>query len=303
MRLEWLEDILAILRAGSLNRAADMRHLTQPAFSRRIKSIEEYVGVELLDRSHKPAQLHDVVLERQDKLEQLSSGLRELLYELRHQDRQVKNRVVVASQHSLVTSLASVFIKRLANELDVHIRLRSANRSECFVLLMTKQVDIALTYQSPAENLSIDQEYLEQIDCGEESFIPVFSAHAIEELNAQYQSGELPVISYPPDVFLGEVMQRAILPGLRTQLILKEKAESAYTLAVLQLALAGVGVAWVPRSLAAKEIGDGNLIELGSALGFTTLRIGAVRLSGAKSVAEEKMWSVIRDFASRQADQ
>lgn len=302
MRLEWLEDILAILRAGSLNRAADLRHLTQSAFSRRIKSIEEYVGVELLDRSHKPAQLRGAVLEQQDKLEQLSSGLRELLYELRHQDHQVKNRVVVASQHSIVTSLAPMLIKQVANEMDMHIRLRSANRDECLVLLVTKQADIALTYRSPAENLPIDEEYLEQIDCGEELLIPVFNAHAIAELDAQYQSGELPIISYPADVFLGEVMQRTILPRLRTQLVLRGKAESAFTVAVLQLALAGVGVGWVPQSLASKEIRYGNLIELSNLLGSTKLRVGAVRLSGEKSVAEEKMWSVIHDFAARQAD-
>ncbi|HEX7750318.1 MAG TPA: LysR family transcriptional regulator [Bordetella sp.] len=299
MRLDWIEDIIAVLHAGSLNRAAESRHLTQPAFSRRIQSIEEYVGVELLDRTRKPAQLSDAVLSQQQKLEQLASGLRDLLYELRHYDRQVKNRVVIASQHAITTSVAPTLVKQIAADPDSHIRLRSANRSECLTLLMTKQADVILIYRSPDEALPIDGAYLDKIDFGEELFVPVFASHALEELNAQYNSGELPIITYPPNVFLGEVIQREILPKLRTRLFLKERTESALTLAVLQLALAGVGVAWIPQSLAAKEISYGNLTELGHLFGSAKLRIDAVRLSGEKSEAEQNVWAVIGAAANR----
>ena len=303
MRLEWIEDIIAVLRAGSLSRAADSRFLTQPAFSRRIKTIEEYVGVELVDRARKPAQLRGAVLEQQEKLEQLAAGLRELLHALRQQDRQVKNRVVIASQHAITTSVAPRLVKQLASDLDARIRLRSANRGECFALLVTKQADLTLTYRSPDEELPIEGEFLEQIDFGDELFVPVFATRALAQLNAQYRNGELPIIIYPSDVFLGEVMQREILPELRTRIFLKEKAESALTLAALQLALAGVGVAWIPRSLAAKEIGYGNLTELGHLFGRAKLRVGAARLSGTKSAAEHDVWSVIQHLAGGRMDE
>lgn len=299
MRLEWIEDIIAVLRAGSLNRAAELRYLTQPAFSRRIKSIEDYVGVELIDRTHKPARLRGAVLEQQETLEQLAAGLRELLHALRQQDRKVKNRVVIASQHAITTSVAPGLVKQLASDLDAQIRLRSANRGECFTLLVTKQADLTLTYRSPDEDLPIGGEFLEQLDFGEETFVPVFAADALDDLNAEYRNGELPIIIYPQDVFLGEVMQREIMPKLRNQLFPKEKAESALTLAALQLALAGVGVAWVPRSLAAKEIGYGNLTELGHLFGEAKLQIGAARLTGRKSAAEQDVWHVIEMLAGR----
>ena len=54
MRLEWLDDILAIASTGSFSGAAERRHLTQSAFSRRIQQIEQHIGVELFDRSQKP---------------------------------------------------------------------------------------------------------------------------------------------------------------------------------------------------------------------------------------------------------
>ena len=44
MRLEWLEDLLAVAETGSFQEAADRRRLTQSAFSRRIQHIEELPG-------------------------------------------------------------------------------------------------------------------------------------------------------------------------------------------------------------------------------------------------------------------
>jgi broad specificity phosphatase PhoE len=40
MTLSWFEDFLALSAAGNFSRAAAARHMTQPAFSRRIRSLE-----------------------------------------------------------------------------------------------------------------------------------------------------------------------------------------------------------------------------------------------------------------------
>ena len=57
MELKWLEDFLSLARTGSFSRSAEERHVTQPAFSRRIKSLEIWVGVPLVDRSSYPTHL------------------------------------------------------------------------------------------------------------------------------------------------------------------------------------------------------------------------------------------------------
>jgi DNA-binding transcriptional LysR family regulator len=57
MNLSWLEDFLALAATGNFSRAAEERHMTQPAFSRRIRALEEWLGAELFDRSMQPARL------------------------------------------------------------------------------------------------------------------------------------------------------------------------------------------------------------------------------------------------------
>jgi DNA-binding transcriptional LysR family regulator len=51
MDLIWLEDFLAIAEGGGFSRAAERRHVTQPALSRRIRSLEEWLGTPLFERS------------------------------------------------------------------------------------------------------------------------------------------------------------------------------------------------------------------------------------------------------------
>jgi DNA-binding transcriptional LysR family regulator len=50
MQLKWLEDLLALAEAGSLVRAAQRRHVTHPAFGRRIRALEEWAGGALIVR-------------------------------------------------------------------------------------------------------------------------------------------------------------------------------------------------------------------------------------------------------------
>ena len=57
MELNWLEDFLTLSATGNFSRAAETRHVSQPAFSRRIRNLEYWVGAPLVDRSVYPITL------------------------------------------------------------------------------------------------------------------------------------------------------------------------------------------------------------------------------------------------------
>lgn len=295
MRLEWLEDLLAVLETGSLNRAAEQRLLTQPAFSRRIRTIERYVGVDLVDRSRKPVQLRKAVRDQQQKMQELAASLRDLVYELKRQDRETQNRVVITSQHAIAATIAPELVKRLAPDPDISIRLRSANRDECYAMLMTKQADIALLYRSVADPLPADEDFLEQVEVRSERLIPVIARSELKTVRRQLNSGPLAVVAYPADVSLGQVLSQEVFPAIKGGDFIRRRAETALTLAALQLALSGVGVAWIPESLGASDIAAGELADLSGELPSSMLTVVAVRLSGAKSAAEEAVWRLAAD--------
>src|SRR3546814_4365630 len=57
MKQLWIEDFLTLVEAGTFSRAATLRHVTQPAFSRRIQMLEAWLGVELVDHRTQPMRL------------------------------------------------------------------------------------------------------------------------------------------------------------------------------------------------------------------------------------------------------
>ena len=56
MELKWLDDYIALIETGCFSAAAARRHVSQPAFSRRIQMLEDWLGVTLIDRTRKPLQ-------------------------------------------------------------------------------------------------------------------------------------------------------------------------------------------------------------------------------------------------------
>ena len=54
---KWLEDFVSLAETRSFSRSAQLHHVTQPAFSRRIQALEAWAGTDLVDRSSYPTRL------------------------------------------------------------------------------------------------------------------------------------------------------------------------------------------------------------------------------------------------------
>lgn len=291
MRLEWLEDLLAIAETGSFQEAADRRRLTQSAFSRRMQHIEDQIGVELFDRTRKPVQLRPATAELHGQMVKLANELRQLVIDLRRGERMAANRITIASQHALTTALTPGILKKIhAHHADTHVRLRSANLDECFALLLSRQADIAIVYRLPGEPHPISASFVETAMIGTDRLIPVVAGSHAVAVAARLGLGELHYIAYPSDVFFGQVLERFVFPFVRSEMRPIAKAETALTLAALEMATVGLAVAWVPGSLARARIADGTLADLSEFLPSYGLEVTAVRLFGDVGAVAKSVW-------------
>jgi LysR family transcriptional regulator, hypochlorite-specific transcription factor HypT len=292
VRLEWLEDLLAVAETGSFQEAADRRRLTQSAFSRRIQQIEDHVGVELFDRTRKPVQLRATTAEQRDQIARIAADLRQLVIDLQRGERMASNRLTIASQHALTTALAPSILKRIHGQGEnIHFRLRSANLDECFALLLSRQADICLVYRLPGEDHPIGASFVETAVIGTDRLIPVIATSAAPALNDRLAEGELPYIAYPGNVFFGKVLESQILPRVRNITRPVAKAETALTLAAIEMAAVGVALAWVPGSLAQERLKSGSLVDLSASFPSKNLEITTVRLFGSASSVARTVWS------------
>jgi LysR family transcriptional regulator, hypochlorite-specific transcription factor HypT len=295
MRLEWLEDILAVAETGSFSEAAERRHLTQSAFSRRIRQIEDQIGVELFDRSRKPVQLNPTTAARRDDIARLAAELRRLSANLRLGARSAAQRLVITSQHALGAAFTPAILARLqVAHPGLHTRLRSANLDECFSQLLAREADLAIVYRLPGEDHPVRRDFVETIHMGADRLVPVIAVRHADRAREGVLAGRMAYVAYPHEVFLGRVVERAILPRLTINPAPIPRAETALTLAALEMAAQGLGVAWVPQSLAGGRIDAGILADLSDFLPTCELEVTAVRLSGPGGGIAAQVWETLQ---------
>src|SRR3954453_23056231 len=101
MELRWLEDFLTLAEQRTFARAAAVRRITQPAFSRRIRALEEWLGTELFLRSAQGAVLTPAGKFLRAPAEELTRNL----YQLRQATLEVADReastLSIAATHAL----------------------------------------------------------------------------------------------------------------------------------------------------------------------------------------------------------
>ncbi|AXI41840.1 LysR substrate-binding domain-containing protein [Sulfitobacter sp. SK011] len=289
MRLEWIEDILAVLDSGSLARAAEKRLLTQSAFTRRVRLIEESIGAELFDRRRKPVTLMPGVEALAPELRDLSMRLRKVRYRLKTATSQTGGALNFACQHAITTTVSPLIVRALTADRHASVRVRSSNQEECLMHLLSGEVDFVVMYTVPdAQTPSLERAF-ETLTLGSDILIPVCAP----SLKDSVRGSQIPGISYPSNVFLGQVFDRNIAPHLNDDLQIVTKAETALTLAAYEFALGGIGVAWLPRSMVVEALAQGSLVSLEADLPAQPLDIKAFRLSEGGGPQSETAWQDI----------
>ena len=300
MDMKWLDDLVALAEAGTLTEAAEMRNVTQPAFTRRIQQIELWLGAPVLDRTRRPARVAPGIMRKIEDMRLLASELRQLRRDVRDWDS-AQHRVTIAAQHSISSGVLPQFIARLQHSRpNLSIRLRSANREDCYALLMTRQVSMLIVYELAGSVDRHEESLMERLLLGPEELVPVMSSRYASPF-APVEGGLpiLRIIGYPPDVFFGTVLDREILPDLATRCQVQVTCETALVPAALALALEGAGVAWLPRASCEAHLKSGQLSELDSSFARTSLNIVAARMTTPRTQHTEMVWNQLAVFMAR----
>lgn len=288
MNHDWLDDILAVLDAGSFVGAAEQRNITQSAFTRRIRAIEEGLGAPLFDRRRKPVVLLPALRGQEPALRRLAQDMRGLRGDLRATAKGAGRIVTLACQHAITATISPGLVKHLTELGWSSVRVRSGNRDECLLQLISGVADMVVTYDHPEDARDLERSGLIERRIGRETLVPVCLPALAETLE-----DELPVIGYPSDVFLGELVERRLWAGLPQGRTVNRRAETALTLAAYHYALNGIGIAWLPLSLVAADLEAGRLLKPDMAGPDYALDIRLIRLSDEARSGTLQAWDAL----------
>ncbi|MEE9333960.1 MAG: LysR family transcriptional regulator [Granulosicoccaceae bacterium] len=293
MQQDWLEDLLAVLDAGSLTAAAEQRFLTQSAFTRRMRAMESAMGTQLLDRTRKPAQLLPHIIEQEAEMRSLITRLNSLRSALSNPQASLGDRVSLACQHTIATTISPRLIRQLTREGDINVSVKATTRDDCLMQLLTSDVDLAIVFDTAAEASSRGQAGLLEEVLGEDKMVPVVAAEFKAPLLESLDEGLLRIVSYPKSIYFGSMLESHFLSSLAYDCQIVRTAETGLALAALHYILEGIGIGWLPMSIAGDDIDKGKLIDLSDRLPSQELLITIVRLRASISPLAEVVWQKI----------
>jgi DNA-binding transcriptional LysR family regulator len=257
METKWLEDFISLVETNNFSRSAQLRHVTQPAFSRRIQSLENWLGTDLIDRTTFPTRLTPAgVVFYEQALEMLGqiNNVRELL---RHQRAATRTTIDLAVPHTLSLTFVPKWLTGLEAEFGaINSRLMALNVHDAVLQLVDGGCDLLLCYHHPRQPVQLDPGRYDMLVMGREAL----RAYARCDKTRQPEltlpgrkSAPLPFLSYTTNAYLGRMVD-LILADAKPPLYLDKRYETDMAEGLKMMALEGRGIAFLPESAVTREV-------------------------------------------------
>ncbi len=296
MDMNWLEDFLALFETGNFNRAAEMRNLTQPAFSRRIKALEDWAGVSLFDRSTHRVTLTTAGQRFQRSAEEILRRVMAAREEVRQIAGAEATTLRFAATHSLSLTFFPSWLHSKEDQASaIGIQLISDTMSACEQAMRQGQAQFLLCHTHPAVPSRLDAAYFTSVKVGTDILVPLSAPDSdgkpLYSLPGTPQA-PLPLLSYSPESALGwAIKDTPIGHGVPYWI---ETVVTAHLASVLRAMVRdGRGIAWLPLCLAQSDIDNGTLVRAGEPEWDADMEIHLFRPRARQNPAAEDFWSTV----------
>ncbi|MGM4910666.1 LysR family transcriptional regulator [Rhizobium sp. 768_B6_N1_8] len=297
METAWLADLQALAETLNFSRAAEKRHITQPAFGRRIKSLEDWCGSELVDRSTHRLKLTPAGEAMLEAANDIAARLERVFSDL-EQMRAATSTVTFAATHALSFIFFPGWIQALGHEAStMPIRLLSDNMNECERIMTEGRAQFLLCHDHQNSRIRLDRNAYRHVALATDRLIPVSGrdrdGRPLQSIS-EATDRTIPHLAFEETSGMGRILSSA-LSAHTGQLHLSTVFTSHLAMALKALAIEGKGVAWIPESLAADEMGpDGRLTSAGSADWAVDVKIVLIRPRARMTDIAESFWTLVQ---------
>ncbi|MES2942756.1 MAG: LysR family transcriptional regulator, partial [Pseudomonadota bacterium] len=267
---KWLEDLLMLARERNFSKAAALRHVTQPQFSRRIRALELWAGAELVNRAGVPL----VLTPAGETL--LASGRVAVnaLAEARERIRRLQGGgswTTLFTGRTLSRTVVPWWLAKVRLQLgDVQLRLMTGSIHEGVIALEQGGADFLLSFAHPRLLLALDEQQFEGITLAHDELVAVSQPLAGSKNSNGKPRHALPgtaakpvkCLNFAPQLALAQILQDGLARS-KQALHLKVMTESDFAESLHEQALQGAGLAWLPRALVAEDLKAGRLVLAG----------------------------------------
>lgn len=294
MDVVWFKDLRQLANEGNFSRAAQLASISQPAFSRRIKALEDWVGAELVDRTTQPVRLtaagQQMLEAGEQALDRIEVERAQIREALSLADQSV---ITFGAQHSIAWRFFPAWLQQLeVNFGPIVSRLRADDLPNCLADLQKKEVDFVVSYASDAsDHINLLPRH-QSLLIGKDVLIPVCKAckdgTPLFDIDDQ-DVGPIPFLQFGDKAPIGRYI-KPLLNSRRLRGRVNVVYENSMVGALRIRARDGSGVAWLPRSLVMPDLEAGHLALAGRYNWSIKLDIRIYRLRENNTHAPQKLW-------------
>lgn len=298
MDIMWLEDFIKLADEGNFSRAAEARNLTQPAFSRRIRALEDWVGATLVDRDTHRIALTEAGQAFRVLAEEIMRRLTLGRDHVREIGGTLSNEIRFASTHALSTTFFPSWLRSLHDGHEAGtITLIADHMVACERFMLEGKADFLLCHHHTAAQHRLDPAGFTSLALGEDVLMPVTAplgdgtpTHALPG------SGDhpLPYLEFEEKSGMGRILQAAqvISAGSAS---LRTVFRSHMATALLSMARDGRGVCWTPLSIATADLESGCLVAAGDTRWHVPIEIRIYKPIARRSPSVEAFWTMLKN--------
>lgn len=278
MQLKWMEDFAALAHTRSFSRAAELRSVTHPAFGRRIKALESWVGTPLIERGSSPVTLTPSGVSLLDNAQQMLRSVGHAREELLSAAGRQENTVTLATGRTLARTLVADWLIKLQPLLEQtggEFRILTRSLVDTAQLLERGDADFMLTYHHPLLALRLNAQQYAYLSLGQDRLERDSSA---------------PYLAYAETLALGRLVQDHLANNAHAP-ALRRVVECDSADALIEYVIKGLGVAWLPWSMAVGAVKAGQLVAVGDKRLEIAFEVRICRAKRRLSSLAESIWN------------
>lgn len=288
LKLEQLRTFLAVARFKSVSRAAEALHLTQPAVTTRIKSLEDSLGTALFDRATSGMHLTkrgDMLVRYAEQFQHLSELVEEHVVDASGVDRLMRLGVSETIAQSWLPDFVGALHKKFPQlkieiSVDISINLREQ--------LLGREIDLAVLL-GPVSDYTVDNVILPDVELG------WFRAPGGDP-EKSVDLATVPIATYARNTRPYRELRAALFERFGPEVSMFPSSSLSSCFRMVE---AGLGVGALPISLGAPLVQEGKLIRFDPGWNPKPLSFSASYLGEPRSHLIETAANMAREIACK----
>lgn len=302
MDIAWLKDFEALVAQRNFSRAAEERNVSQPAFSRRIRALEEDVGVKLINRQTLPLSLTAAGEVFLPQARIMMRTYHETLERCQIVDAAADNMVRFATSQSLYLTHYKTHIAPLVEQggLDIDLNSTSWAAGQFVTALQQRYCDVILIFWHPAMDFlaPLETGQCDYLTLSVEDFLPVSKTSTAGPMHVLKRSDKKPVslLSYGTASALRCVQDYTLRQEFEGPDVLVVN-QNALATSVKAMIMEGFGLGWLPRELCKEELSNRQLQIVGDENYVSQLEVRLYRAKENSNPTLNRLWDKMKAIA------